>query len=155
MIFCLLADLLERPVSPEMVIFYLTQDTQRHPLLPELKSGLLLSFACLRKKKVPYRNYVFHLTSNFFLEDVECVMTWSTYDWYCWNRWIPGYWENVHSMLFIRSHCWWTNSRSVCSSDLFDWHALASCRVNPSWGENSNWTVSDSDYTGMHPFSSH
>ncbi|PQQ15477.1 Down syndrome critical region protein 3 homolog [Prunus yedoensis var. nudiflora] len=33
------ADLLERPVSPEMVIFYLTQDTQRHPLLPELKSG--------------------------------------------------------------------------------------------------------------------
>lgn len=33
------ADLLERPVSPEMVIFYITQDTQRHPLLPELKSG--------------------------------------------------------------------------------------------------------------------
>ncbi|XP_059455667.1 uncharacterized protein LOC132185882 isoform X1 [Corylus avellana] len=33
------ADLLERPVSPEMVIFYITQDTQRHPLLHELKSG--------------------------------------------------------------------------------------------------------------------
>ncbi|KAH9763421.1 vacuolar protein sorting-associated protein 26 [Citrus sinensis] len=33
------ADLLERPVSPEMVVFYITQDTQRHPLLPELKSG--------------------------------------------------------------------------------------------------------------------
>lgn len=33
------ADLLERPVSPEMVIFYITQDTQRHPLLLELKSG--------------------------------------------------------------------------------------------------------------------
>ncbi|KAK7825645.1 down syndrome critical region protein 3 like protein [Quercus suber] len=32
-------DLLERPVSPEMVIFYITQDTQRHPLLLELKSG--------------------------------------------------------------------------------------------------------------------
>ncbi|XP_048228122.1 vacuolar protein sorting-associated protein 26C isoform X2 [Ricinus communis] len=32
-------DLLERPVSPEMAIFYITQDTQRHPLLPELKSG--------------------------------------------------------------------------------------------------------------------
>ncbi|XP_062157588.1 uncharacterized protein LOC133865238 isoform X2 [Alnus glutinosa] len=32
-------DLLERPVSPEMVIFYITQDTQRHPLLHELKSG--------------------------------------------------------------------------------------------------------------------
>ncbi|CAI0400415.1 unnamed protein product [Linum tenue] len=31
--------LLERPVSPEMAIFYITQDTQRHPLLPELKSG--------------------------------------------------------------------------------------------------------------------
>uniref|UniRef100_A0A2P2JXS3 Vacuolar protein sorting-associated protein 26C n=2 Tax=Rhizophora mucronata TaxID=61149 RepID=A0A2P2JXS3_RHIMU len=31
--------LLDRPVSPEMVIFYVTQDTQRHPLLPELKSG--------------------------------------------------------------------------------------------------------------------
>ncbi|KAK9208960.1 hypothetical protein WN944_001321 [Citrus x changshan-huyou] len=36
------ADLLERPVSPEMVVFYITQDTQRHPLLPELKSGLLV-----------------------------------------------------------------------------------------------------------------
>ncbi|XP_011035602.1 PREDICTED: Down syndrome critical region protein 3 homolog isoform X2 [Populus euphratica] len=33
------ADLLERPVSPEMAIFYITQDTQRHPLLPEIKSG--------------------------------------------------------------------------------------------------------------------
>jgi hypothetical protein len=35
-------DLLQRPLSPEMVIFYITQDTQRHPLLPELKSGLLI-----------------------------------------------------------------------------------------------------------------
>nr|KYP65492.1 Down syndrome critical region protein 3 isogeny [Cajanus cajan] len=33
------ADLLQRPLSPEMVIFYITQDTQRHPLLPEIKSG--------------------------------------------------------------------------------------------------------------------
>lgn len=33
------ADLLDGPISPEMVIFYITQDTQRHPLLPELKSG--------------------------------------------------------------------------------------------------------------------
>ncbi|XP_031404312.1 vacuolar protein sorting-associated protein 26C isoform X2 [Punica granatum] len=33
------AELLERPVSPEMVIFYITQDTQKHPLLPELKAG--------------------------------------------------------------------------------------------------------------------
>ncbi|OAY46511.1 hypothetical protein MANES_06G005400v8 [Manihot esculenta] len=33
------ADLLERSVSSEMAIFYITQDTQRHPLLPELKSG--------------------------------------------------------------------------------------------------------------------
>lgn len=32
-------DLLQRPIPPEMVIFYITQDTQRHPLLPELKSG--------------------------------------------------------------------------------------------------------------------
>ncbi|GAU16291.1 hypothetical protein TSUD_299230 [Trifolium subterraneum] len=31
-------DVLQRPLSPEMVIFYITQDTQRHPLLPELKS---------------------------------------------------------------------------------------------------------------------
>ncbi|GAV88018.1 Vps26 domain-containing protein [Cephalotus follicularis] len=30
---------LERPFSPEMVMFYITQDTQKHPLLPELKSG--------------------------------------------------------------------------------------------------------------------
>nr|VDC65106.1 unnamed protein product [Brassica rapa] len=32
-------DLPERPLPPEMVIFYITQDTQRHPLLPEIKSG--------------------------------------------------------------------------------------------------------------------
>lgn len=36
-----LAELLERPVSSEMVVFYITQDTQKHPLLPELKSGLV------------------------------------------------------------------------------------------------------------------
>ncbi|KAK6925304.1 Vacuolar protein sorting protein 26 related [Dillenia turbinata] len=30
---------LDSPVSPETVIFYITQDTQRHPLLPEVKSG--------------------------------------------------------------------------------------------------------------------
>ncbi|KAF3646091.1 putative Down syndrome critical region protein 3 -like protein isoform X2 [Capsicum annuum] len=29
----------EKPISPEMVIFYMTQDTQRHSLLPELQSG--------------------------------------------------------------------------------------------------------------------
>ncbi|GAB4842733.1 hypothetical protein Ancab_012708 [Ancistrocladus abbreviatus] len=33
------AELLESPVSSELVMFYITQDTQRHPLLPELKSG--------------------------------------------------------------------------------------------------------------------
>ncbi|KAK2982690.1 hypothetical protein RJ640_010856 [Escallonia rubra] len=33
------ASLVERPLSPETVIFYITQDTQRHSLLPELKSG--------------------------------------------------------------------------------------------------------------------
>ncbi|PRQ15886.1 putative vacuolar protein sorting protein 26 related protein [Rosa chinensis] len=33
------ADVIEQPVSPEMVVFYITQDTQRHPLLPQLKSG--------------------------------------------------------------------------------------------------------------------
>ncbi|PIA63861.1 hypothetical protein AQUCO_00201289v1 [Aquilegia coerulea] len=32
-------NLLKKPVSPEMVSFYITQDTQRHPLLPELFSG--------------------------------------------------------------------------------------------------------------------
>ncbi|XP_010461674.1 PREDICTED: Down syndrome critical region protein 3 homolog [Camelina sativa] len=32
-------DLPERPIPPEMVIFYITQDTQRHPLLPEIKTG--------------------------------------------------------------------------------------------------------------------
>lgn len=32
-------NLLQKPVSPETVIFYITQDTQRHQLLPELKSG--------------------------------------------------------------------------------------------------------------------
>lgn len=35
-------DLLQRPIAPEMVMFYITQDTQRHPLLPELKSGVLI-----------------------------------------------------------------------------------------------------------------
>ncbi|KAI3735675.1 hypothetical protein L6452_15183 [Arctium lappa] len=34
-----LASLPEKPVSPEMVFFYITQDTQRHSLLTELKSG--------------------------------------------------------------------------------------------------------------------
>ncbi|XP_027169045.1 Down syndrome critical region protein 3 homolog isoform X1 [Coffea eugenioides] len=29
----------QEPISPEMVFFYITQDTQKHPLLPELKSG--------------------------------------------------------------------------------------------------------------------
>ncbi|XP_076943511.1 uncharacterized protein LOC143613778, partial [Bidens hawaiensis] len=29
----------EKPVSPETVFFYITQDTQRHSLLPELKAG--------------------------------------------------------------------------------------------------------------------
>ncbi|GMH03925.1 hypothetical protein Nepgr_005764 [Nepenthes gracilis] len=33
------AELLESPDSSELVMFYMTQDTQRHPLLPELKSG--------------------------------------------------------------------------------------------------------------------
>ncbi|KAL8474685.1 hypothetical protein ACS0TY_031214 [Phlomoides rotata] len=28
-----------RPISPDMIIFYITQDTQKHTLLPELKSG--------------------------------------------------------------------------------------------------------------------
>ncbi|CAI9113685.1 OLC1v1014336C2 [Oldenlandia corymbosa var. corymbosa] len=29
----------EKPISPETILFYITQDTQRHTLLPELKSG--------------------------------------------------------------------------------------------------------------------
>ncbi|KAG5522515.1 hypothetical protein RHGRI_034620 [Rhododendron griersonianum] len=33
------ANLPDQEISPEMVLFYITQDTQRHPLLPELKSG--------------------------------------------------------------------------------------------------------------------
>ncbi|KAF9625277.1 hypothetical protein IFM89_020863 [Coptis chinensis] len=33
------SNLPKAPVSPEMVSFYITQDTQRHPLLPELFSG--------------------------------------------------------------------------------------------------------------------
>ncbi|XP_073015286.1 uncharacterized protein [Primulina eburnea] len=32
-------NLLQQPVSPEIVMFYITQNTQRHQLLPELKSG--------------------------------------------------------------------------------------------------------------------
>lgn len=34
-------NLLKPPLSPETVVFYITQDTQKHPLLPELISGLL------------------------------------------------------------------------------------------------------------------
>ncbi|CAL5327765.1 unnamed protein product [Camellia sinensis] len=34
------ASLPDQPVSPELVIFYVTQDTQRHSLLPELRSGV-------------------------------------------------------------------------------------------------------------------
>lgn len=37
------ADIRQSPISPEMVVFYITQDTQKHPLLPELKTGLLLT----------------------------------------------------------------------------------------------------------------
>ncbi|KAM7277905.1 hypothetical protein ACFE04_005039 [Oxalis oulophora] len=33
------ANIIERPVSPDMVVFYITQDTQKHPLLPELRKG--------------------------------------------------------------------------------------------------------------------
>ncbi|XAR63545.1 hypothetical protein NMG60_11023510 [Bertholletia excelsa] len=33
------ANLPDQQLSPEMVIFYITQDTQKHSLLPELKSG--------------------------------------------------------------------------------------------------------------------
>ncbi|KAL9683327.1 hypothetical protein QQ045_015147 [Rhodiola kirilowii] len=33
------AELFDPPISPETVIFYITQDTQKHPLLPELRSG--------------------------------------------------------------------------------------------------------------------
>lgn len=39
-VFLVKVDLPERPLPPEMVIFYITQDTQRHPLLPEIKTGL-------------------------------------------------------------------------------------------------------------------
>lgn len=35
----------EKPISPEMVFFYITQDTQRHLLLSHLKLGLLLRFS--------------------------------------------------------------------------------------------------------------
>ncbi|XP_044465299.1 vacuolar protein sorting-associated protein 26C isoform X1 [Mangifera indica] len=33
------ADIRQSPISPEMVVFYITQDTQKHPLLPELKTA--------------------------------------------------------------------------------------------------------------------
>ncbi|CAK9188125.1 unnamed protein product [Ilex paraguariensis] len=36
---CETANIAEKPVCSETVIFYITQDTQRHSLLPELKSG--------------------------------------------------------------------------------------------------------------------
>ncbi|XP_028059862.1 Down syndrome critical region protein 3 homolog isoform X2 [Camellia sinensis] len=36
------ASLPDQPVSPELVIFYITQDTQRHSLLPELRSESIL-----------------------------------------------------------------------------------------------------------------
>ncbi|XP_057952677.1 uncharacterized protein LOC131146866 isoform X2 [Malania oleifera] len=41
------ADLIESPVSSEMVLFYITQDTQRHPLLPELVSGKMSTHCSL------------------------------------------------------------------------------------------------------------
>lgn len=36
------ASLAGPPVSPELVSFYITQDTQKHQLLPELLTGYLL-----------------------------------------------------------------------------------------------------------------
>ncbi|CAL5373753.1 unnamed protein product [Camellia sinensis] len=38
----LISFLPDQPVSPELVIFYITQDTQRHSLLPELRSESIL-----------------------------------------------------------------------------------------------------------------
>lgn len=35
----------EKPISPEMVFFYITEDTQRHPLIAELILGLILRFS--------------------------------------------------------------------------------------------------------------
>ncbi|BBH04186.1 lectin protein kinase family protein [Prunus dulcis] len=55
------ADLLERPVSPEMVIFYLTQDTQRHPLLPELKSDPIVGELTVEASAVPICSIDMHL----------------------------------------------------------------------------------------------
>lgn len=63
-----LADFLERPLSSEMVIFYITQDTQRHPLLPELKSGLsiIVSFLSCFYLILVYFLFSFHFLVGIF-----------------------------------------------------------------------------------------
>lgn len=45
----------EKPLSPEMIIFYITQDTQRHPLLSELKSGCFLTLVYIYTQ-IPWQN---------------------------------------------------------------------------------------------------
>ena len=84
------ADLQQQPLSPEMAIFYITQDTQRHPLLPELKSGMLIylqsfnEYTCslgvvkrLMKRKIVqlFHALISHITSCNSLSSSVVVLT--------------------------------------------------------------------------------
>ena len=70
------ADLfLDQPISPEMVIFYITQDTQRHPILPELKSGFCY-FPCSCSSILYFKSCLSReclICYSYFLETLDGV----------------------------------------------------------------------------------
>ncbi|KAG6413154.1 hypothetical protein SASPL_125856 [Salvia splendens] len=51
----------QKPIPPEMVIFYITQDTQRHTLISELKSDPINGELTVEASAVPIRSIDIHL----------------------------------------------------------------------------------------------
>lgn len=54
-------NLLKPPLSPEMVVFYITRDTQKHPLLPELISDPLCGELTVEASLLPIQSIDVHL----------------------------------------------------------------------------------------------
>lgn len=145
-----------------MVIFYITQDTQRHPILPELKSGFCY-FPCSCSSIIQILKQ--GMISIFFIVTfISDQMMWSftiiAFEFLygdfinplwldVWlNRWLSYHRKNIHAMFNAWTSQWRTNSGSICASHLFYWHSLTSCRVSSSWGKNHHWNFFDTDYTG-------
>lgn len=143
-----------------MVSFYITQDTQRHPLLPELFSGdpyfdfhfSLISYAWvirLEKDSVLWEWEVTAVMLCLFepsllniLNKVEFFM----------SRWIPYLRQNCYTVFHVRSSKWWANSWRICSSHKLDRHTHTPYWINSRWRKDRVWELFDSDYTGMHVY---